>query len=161
MADVHAMAFRYTVFIKAYTTPEITNMTAQRPIAFIIDDNRDNIEMIKVMLDIEKFSTRDVNGGADALKWLENNPAPDVIVLDINMPDVDGREVYGYIRQNTKFDGSSVIIVTANGLMAEEMKKIITDADCILQKPFQMPQLQKILQSLYRKIKSGDVARTH
>jgi len=135
-------------------------MTAQRPLAFIIDDNRDNIEMLKIMLGIEKFLTADVNGGAEALTWLKNNPAPQVIVLDINMPDVDGREVYSYIRQESKFDNTHVIIVTANVLMAEDMKSALKEDDVILQKPFQMPQLQKILQSLHRKITRGDEAST-
>lgn len=114
--------------------------------ALIIDDNMDNIEMYKVLLNIERYKTAEVHDGFEAMKWLVVNDAPDIILLDINMPRIDGRQVYEYLRKDSKFDNTKIAIVTANSYMAHQMEDTLFQGDCILQKPFPMTDLRKIIQ---------------
>ncbi|GAB5494532.1 MAG: hypothetical protein Phog2KO_47470 [Phototrophicaceae bacterium] len=117
-------------------------------VALIIEDNTDNIEMYGILMHIEKYSVSSVQDGEQALDWLNTNDAPAILLLDINMPRVDGRQVYDYVRNNTKFSDTRIIIITANSYMAKSMSSILHKRDYLLQKPFKMIDLQKIVRDM-------------
>lgn len=110
--------------------------------ALVIDDNADNVEMYTMLMSIQGYTTKGLHDGAEAIQWLTDNDAPDVITLDMNMPRVDGRQVYEFLRNDPKFEKTRVVIVSANSYMIDEMASIISEGDHILQKPFNMADLQ-------------------
>lgn len=120
----------------------------KRTFALIIDDDRDTIEMHETLMHLEDYVTTSIDNGLEAINWLEVNDAPDVILLDVNIPQVDGRQIYEFIRRKSKFIKTRIVIVTANSYMAVKMEKMIHARDCILQKPFKMAQLQQIARRL-------------
>ena len=117
--------------------------------ALIIDDNMDNVEMCTILMHIEKYTTMGVYDGSEAIQWLIVNDAPDVILLDVNMPHIDGRQVYEYIRSESKYAGTKIVVVTANSYMANLMQSILCSGDYILQKPFSMLDLQQIIREIH------------
>lgn len=119
-----------------------------RAIALITEDNPDNIEMYSIMMHIERYTPVGVQDGREALKWLSENDAPAVIILDVNMPKVDGRQVYEHVRGDAKFALTTIIIVTANSYMANVMQTLLHKRDFLLQKPFMMVDLQKIVRTI-------------
>ena len=113
--------------------------------ALVIDDNVDNVEMYTMLMSIQGYATKGLQDGEQAIQWLTDNDAPDVISLDMNMPRVDGRQVYEFLRKDPKFEKTRVVIVTANSYMIDEMASILSEGDHILQKPFKMADLQTII----------------
>ena len=104
--------------------------------------------MYGILMHIEKYCVSSVQDGEQALDWLNKNDAPAILLLDINMPRVDGRQVYDYVRSKPKFSDTRVVIVTANSYMANSMQGTLHKQDYLLQKPFQMIDLQKIVRDM-------------
>lgn len=77
----------------------------------IVDDEPHIVELEKAILETGGFKTIIANSGAEALKLLEKSK-PDLVVLDMMMPGMSGREVCEKIRKNPKTQGLKVIFVT-------------------------------------------------
>ncbi|MFH0869558.1 MAG: response regulator [archaeon] len=77
----------------------------------IVDDEPHIVELEKAILEASGFKTMTAGGGADALKLLEKNK-PDLVILDMMMPGMSGREVCEKIRKNPKTQNLKVIFVT-------------------------------------------------
>jgi len=77
----------------------------------IVDDEPHIVELEKAILEAGGFKTITASGGAEALKLLEKNK-PDLVILDMMMPSMSGREVCEKIRNNPKTKGLKVIFVT-------------------------------------------------
>jgi CheY-like chemotaxis protein len=58
----------------------------------LIDDNEDLLDVLAILLGARGFTTIVARNGVEALELLENSPHPAVILLDLNMPVMDGRE---------------------------------------------------------------------
>jgi len=81
--------------------------------ALVVDDNRSLADMIVLMLEMLGVSGMAAYGARSALMTLEEK-VPDVILLDINMPRVDGFEVLSYIRRSPGCEEVPVIVVTSD-----------------------------------------------
>ena len=78
----------------------------------VVDDNDDNLRIINEILRTRGFSVRLARDGESALRALEQE-RPDVILLDVMMPEMDGLEVLDRIRANPTHASIPVILVTA------------------------------------------------
>jgi len=106
----------------------------------IVDDIRQNIEIIKTFLeDIYILDTAE--SGEEAL---EKVPVfkPDLILLDIKMPKMDGYEVCETIRQNEEYDHIRIMMVSALTLIEERLKGYEAGADDYITKPFVAEELE-------------------
>lgn len=100
----------------------------------IADDNKTCLASAKAALgDIYKVTA--VTSGKQALRFLENNMC-DLILLDINMPEMDGFEVMRKIRQNNALDDISIIFLTADSDAETESRCLEEGADDFIAKPF-------------------------
>lgn len=86
----------------------------------IVDDNPTNIDLLRRFLDDEKYKIAAVTRGEVALKIVEKNP-PDLILLDVMMPGMDGYEVCRRLKANTQLEHIPIIFVTAK-TAAEDIK---------------------------------------
>lgn len=100
----------------------------------IIDDDKTNLTTAKNALS-ELYKAIAVPSGALALKYLENNPC-DLILLDINMPEMDGFEVFSIIKSNPKTKEIPVIFLTADINPETENKCLEVGAVDYISKPF-------------------------
>jgi len=134
----------------------------------IVDDNPKNLQVLGKFLQNEKYELEFAINGSAALEWLEIKPF-DLILLDINMPGIDGFEVCRKIRSNHKLDKMPVIFLTAETFRESVLKGFEIGAQDYITKPFdsrelimrvkthisiknQMEQLENLNQSLEEKV---------
>ena len=117
----------------------------------IVDDDQGILTALKRALLYEGFNVRIAMGGVDALKEVEKL-APDVMILDINMPDLDGVSVTRILRES----GCEwpICILSANDEIADRVSGLEAGADDYMVKPFALPELIARLHALLRRIKN-------
>ncbi len=106
----------------------------------IVDDNKTNLVMAKQELSAE-YSVTPVVSGAQALQFLEKKHT-DLILLDINMPEMDGRETMRRIRANEAWSKIPIIFLTADSAPETEAQCLSDGADDFVAKPF-VPNVMK------------------
>jgi DNA-binding response OmpR family regulator len=107
----------------------------------IVDDEPHILELIKAVLEVEKFEIITAVDGKEALKKLETI-APDLVLLDMMMPGMSGREVCESIRKNKKTKNQKVIFLTV-ARFSETGKKILDEMKVsdYITKPFDTADL--------------------
>ncbi len=107
-------------------------------IVLIVDDERLNINLLVDLLG-EEHTTLVAKSGEQALKRALGEPSPDLILLDIMMPDMDGYEVLHQLRADGRTREIPVIFVTAMGEVADETRGFELGAMDYITKPFSPP----------------------
>ena len=105
----------------------------------LVDDEPDIVEFLKYNLEQNGYDVIVGHDGLQALKKLSENP--DLIVLDIMMPHLDGYEVYQKIRENKKFRDVPIIFLTAKSCETDEIKGLELGASDFIQKPISPKKL--------------------
>lgn len=101
----------------------------------VVDDEQDILELIRFNLERENFDVHTVDSGEAALAQAEKIQ-PDVVVLDLMLPGVDGTEVCKRLKQNTPTRGIPVIMLTAKTEDADIVNGLEIGADDYVTKPF-------------------------
>jgi DNA-binding response OmpR family regulator len=81
----------------------------------IVDDDPDILLSLETVLKSEsnEFEIHSVKSGFECLQYLENYEVPDLILLDIAMPDISGWSVYDKLKENPKWENIKIIFITA------------------------------------------------
>jgi PleD family two-component response regulator len=109
-------------------------------LVLIADDDRDIVRFVEVNLHLEGFRVETANDGDEALaKALQLEP--DLILLDVMMPNMDGFEVCRRLRAESRTSGTPVIMLTAKSLSADKTLGMRTGADDYIVKPFDPMEL--------------------
>lgn len=108
--------------------------------ALIVEDEKEIAEIIKMNLELEGFVTQIAYDGLEALKLIESNP-PDIVILDIMMPRVDGWEVLLKLKSQPSTQKIPVIILTAKSEDISKLTAFRQGADDYLVKPFSPQEL--------------------
>ncbi len=119
------------------------------PKIVIVDDEERNIRLLKAMLLSEEYQLTGVLSGKEALESLDEIN-PDLILLDVMMPEIDGFEVCSLIKQDEKTRAIPVIIVTALDEKEHKIKAMEAGADDFLRKPVDRTELIIRVKSLLR-----------
>ncbi|MCG6914975.1 response regulator transcription factor [bacterium BMS3Abin03] len=123
----------------------------------LVDDERDIVEFLQYNLEQKGYEVIVGYDGLEALKKLSENP--DLIILDIMMPHLDGYDVYKKIRENEKFKNIPIIFLTAKSGEVDEIKALELGASDYVQKPISPKKLLarvKLNLRKYEKDKTGD-----
>ncbi|MDG1990110.1 MAG: response regulator transcription factor [Dehalococcoidia bacterium] len=118
------------------------------PKVLIVDDDDAILKSLKRGLELEKFNVYTANGGRNALDIIESDP-PDIIVLDINMPDIDGITVTQRLRK--KNIQIPICILSARDETTDRVIGLESGADDYLVKPFALQELIARLRALIRR----------
>lgn len=110
-----------------------------RAMVLVVDDTPDNLALINLLLK-DIYSVRVANSGERALKLAAANP-PDLILLDIMMPEMDGYEVCRQIKASPDLCHIPVIFLTAKGEAGSEEKGLELGAVDYITKPINPPAL--------------------
>jgi putative two-component system response regulator len=105
-----------------------------QPLVLIVDDNPENLTVVGELL-LPRHAVRVANGGWRALQLAHLAPQPDLILLDVMMPGIDGFEVLRTLRADPLTAGIPVILLTALGSADDEERGLLLGADDYVTKP--------------------------
>jgi two-component system, sensor histidine kinase and response regulator len=125
------------------------------PLLLVVDDNPMNVEPLCDLLEAMGYRVDQALDGATALAKVEAQP-PDLILLDIMMPGMNGFEVCRQLKQNPKHARIPVVFVTALSDTEDKVKAIDAGGDDFLTKPFNRPILLARIRSLLRLKEASD-----
>ena len=105
-----------------------------------VEDNSDNRNLIRRVLEAESYSVVDAVNAGQAIEKLEKNRI-DLILMDINMPDMDGYTLTTKIKSLQSFSGIPIVAVTANVMRGDREKSLEAGCDGYIQKPIDIDTL--------------------
>lgn len=115
-----------------------------------VDDDPDVLGTLERVLQREGYDVKALNSGRKALGYLEN-AHPDLMVLDIIMPEMDGIEVCYQVRKNPRFTTLPILFLTAKGGTDDIVEGLDAGADDYVVKPFELAELRARVQALLRR----------
>jgi len=115
-----------------------------------VEDEPEMIDLIRLILGRRGFEVKGATGGVEGLRMIREEK-PDLVLLDLMMPDMDGWEVYQQIKADEKTKGIPVIVVTAKAQSIDKVLGLhIAKVDDYIAKPFSPQDLlnsvEKVLQ---------------
>jgi len=115
----------------------------------IVDDHEDNVELLRARLESWGFTAETASNGAEALSKVEHAP-PDLILLDVMMPVIDGIEVARRIKGNQSLPFIPIIMQTALDSTENKVEGLEAGADDYITKPIDFAELKARLTSMLR-----------
>mgnify|MGYP001248559723 CR=1 FL=1 len=109
-------------------------MTEEKGTILYVEDNLDNRNLIRRVLNAEGYIMTEAVNAVDALKRLEEGVV-DLILMDINMPDMDGYTLTAKIKNMPKYANIPIVAVTANVMRGDREKSLEAGCDGYIQKP--------------------------
>jgi DNA-binding response OmpR family regulator len=113
----------------------------------IVDDELSILVPLKFLLEKNSFSVTLAQSGKDALDQIAQSK-PDLVLLDIMLPDLDGYEIFQMIRANHAWDDIKVIYLSAKNRDVDIAKGLNLGADAYVTKPFSNLDLMNKIRSL-------------
>ena len=115
-----------------------------------VEDEPEMIDLIRLILGRRGFEVKGATGGREGIKMIQSD-VPDLILLDLMMPDMDGWEVYQQLKADEKTKHNPVIVVTAKAQSIDKVLGLhIAKVDDYIAKPFSPQELvdsiEKVLQ---------------
>jgi adenylate cyclase len=123
-------------------------MTEETPRVLVVDDTPQNIRLLDAVLSPRGYTVIPATSGPEALNIVADSP-PDLILLDIQMPVMDGYEVCRRLRDDPASRALPVVMITAAGDQ-EKLKALEAGADEFISKPFNQAELLARVKSLLR-----------
>jgi two-component system, chemotaxis family, response regulator Rcp1 len=126
------------------------------PEVLLVDDNPADIDLTSEVLARSKlhFQVNAVNDGAQAISFLRREgeyahaPVPDLVVLDLNLPRKDGRQVLSEIKSDPALARIPVVIFTTSQANSDISRCYELGANCYLRKPGNLPDFIAVVQSM-------------
>lgn len=117
------------------------SMSAQYKKIMIVEDDDDIRETLKIALEFKNYPVMEASNGLTALKVLENEPPPCLILLDLMMPEMDGWQFVEEVQKKPQYEKIPIVVLTA---FTGEAKNI-GYAKEILKKPIDFEDLLKVI----------------
>lgn len=128
------------------------SMSPKKATVLVVDDDVRILRLMQHVLELEAYKVLVANNGETALQILDEG-TPDLILLDIMMPDIDGYTVCERVRE---FSMIPIIMVTARGEDEEKVKGLDAGADDYVSKPFSSKELVARVKAVLRRSKLQD-----
>jgi two-component system, OmpR family, alkaline phosphatase synthesis response regulator PhoP len=128
----------------------IENFSDTRSKILLVDDEIDMLLPLKMSLEAEDYLVLGASNGFEALK-LAKTTIPDLILLDIMMPGMDGYEVCAQLKKDPITKNIPVIMLTAKDAVREKVKGLDIGADDYVTKPFNLNELKARIKSVLRR----------
>lgn len=108
----------------------------------VAEDDQPSRELIREILETCGYQVLEARDGREALQRVEET-APDLVLLDIQMPAMDGSAVLRQLRQDSRFASLPVVAVTAYAMRGDREKALAAGFDAYLTKPLNAAALKK------------------
>ena len=116
----------------------------------VIEDNQINIDLIRYQLEVEGFEIIIEKTGAEGLKMIKDQE-PDLILLDIGLPDIDGFELCKVLRSDEKTKNYPIIMLTARVEDSDRIEGLKLGADDYITKPYNAEELILRIRNLLKR----------
>ena len=127
----------------------VDNATEQKARVLVVEDDLDIREALTTILEMRGYNATSAGNGKEALEYLESGPTPDLIILDLSMPVMGGREFRSKQLMNPQIKHIPVVVVSALS------DQIDVDADAIMVKPVDLDGLLTTVTAILRSHKDG------
>ncbi|HEX7437107.1 MAG TPA: response regulator [Caldimonas sp.] len=111
----------------------------------IVEDNEKNMKLVRDILRHNGHTTLEAATGADGVR-LARAERPDLILMDIQLPDIDGIAALGRIREDSSLDATPVVAVSASVMPDDQQKIVASGFDAFITKPINLKQFQETVQ---------------
>ncbi len=115
-----------------------------------IEDNPDNRLLVRRVLMAEGYVIEEAADGVTGLAMAEASP-PNLVLMDINLPEIDGYEVTARLKQLPNMRGVPIIAMTANVMKGDREKTLAAGCDGYIQKPIDIDLLPTQIESFLKK----------
>ncbi|MEH1851290.1 MAG: response regulator [Nostoc sp.] len=135
----------------------VSTITAIMPIeVLLVEDNPGDVQLTRIALEDSQISIHlnVVEDGVEAMAFLRKQEKyakvihPDIILLDLNLPRKDGREVLAEIKGDENLKRIPVVVLTTSQAEEDILKAYNLSANCYITKPVDFDQFVKIIQSI-------------
>jgi len=120
-----------------------------------VDDERHIVRLVQVNLERAGYEVVTAFDGKDALEKVASEQ-PDLVVLDVMMPYMDGFEVLQNLRKNPNTRELPVIMLTAKAQDADVFRGWQSGVDCYLTKPFNPMELISFVKRIFKSLEGGE-----
>jgi len=110
----------------------------------VADDDPVGRELIREILESQGYQVTEAGDGADALAAIQAN-APDLVLLDIQMPVLDGFGVIQALRRDERFQALTVLALTAFAMRGDREKAMAAGFDGYIAKPINVPVFRELI----------------
>lgn len=133
-----------------------TTASARPVIILLVEDNPGDVDLAREALEMGKLhnTLHVARDGVEAMDFLHqegkfnDSPRPDLIILDLNLPKKDGRQVLAEIKADEKLKRIPVVILTTSSAEEDILKTYNLHANCYITKPIDMKQFLKVVQAI-------------
>jgi DNA-binding response OmpR family regulator len=122
----------------------------------IVEDDLDVAEMLTAYFNVQGYDVAAVNWGEDALRAARAS-RPDLVILDIRLPDIDGFEVAQRLRSNRRTEDIPIIFLTEKRNRPDRLQGLQVGADDYITKPFDIQELRLRVRNALRRSSQGSL----
>ena len=119
----------------------------------VVDDEPDIVKLITHHLKKERFGVKEFYDGTSLLSYL-NTTLPDLIILDLMLPEIDGLEVCRILKKNERTSSIPIIMLTAKGTETDKVVGLELGADDYIVKPFSPRELLARIKTVLRRVET-------
>lgn len=123
-----------------------------KPVILVVEDNHDNLQLVIKVLGRRGYDVIGVGDGNEALEKLNDNN-PDLILMDISLPGMDGYEVTRRIRQQAKFSDLPIVALTAHAMVGDEEKSLTAGCNAYISKPINVRTFPETIAAILKEHK--------
>ena len=121
-------------------------------VILIVEDNEKNMKLVRDVLQFKGYTTLEAMTGGEGVR-LAKEHKPDVILMDIQLPDIDGITALGQIREYPETQRIPVIAVSASVMPDDQQRIVASGFDAYVTKPINVKEFIGIVEKFVRKIK--------
>lgn len=118
---------------------------------WVVDDDEEMIKAVQLMLKLLGFETAYYLGARPAATALLGGQRPDLLILDINMPEVSGLDMLEFVRRRSALKNLPVIMLSTEAADVTVDQALELGADAYISKPVTIDELEKALQTALQK----------
>ncbi|MDQ6958048.1 MAG: response regulator [Mariprofundaceae bacterium] len=148
------------IFDDENKNPELLNIPPDSTMILVVDDSERNRRLLGSMITSEGYEYCEADNGKTALS-LACTRKPDIILLDIMMPDMNGYQVAESLKQKQETRDIPIIMVTALQDQQSRIRGLAAGAEEFVSKPVHANELQIRVRNLLRLKKAGDILKKH
>lgn len=149
--DVDAEFLRqngYYVSLVRKSAVQPSHTAGHRITVLVIEDDPDILKLLQMFLKLEGFETRIASSRDEIVAAFRAPPLPELVLLDIRLPDINGFDVLARMRQYPAMKTLPVIMLTAEATREAVLKGLVGGADGFVTKPFQIDRLVKAVKTV-------------